>query len=134
MTAKRFEDNPSSPSRKRALALARADHELHAALLRARRQQNLTQVQVAELMGVKQPTVASFERYDNDPRLSTIRRYAHAVGVTISHTVLLDGAEIGCGWVRVGEARLQFCAPVTQLSGHAAPAPNLRLVEPVLAA
>lgn len=134
MTAKRFENNPGSPSRKRALALARADQELHATLLHARRQQNLTQEQVAGLMGVSQPTVASFERYDNDPRLSTIRRYAHAVGVTISHTVLLDGVELGCGWVRIGEASLQFSAPVAELSSHFSPAPSVSVAEIVLAA
>lgn len=98
MTDKKFDNDPNSPSRKRALELARADEQLHAKLLRAREQQGLTQTQLADLMGVSQPSVASFERYDNDPKLSTIRRYAHAVGVTITHTVLLDGSEIDCGW------------------------------------
>ena len=133
MTAKRFDNDPNSPSRKRALALARADQELHAALLRARREQSLTQGQVADVMGVSQPTVASFERYDNDPRLSTIRRYAHAVGVTISHTVLLDGAEIGCGWVRIGEASIDFVATAASPASHALPAPRLTLVQPIAA-
>ncbi len=38
-------------------------------------------------MGVKQPTVAKFEREDNDPRLYTLRRYTLAVGATIAHQV-----------------------------------------------
>lgn len=134
MTNKRFDNDPNSPSRTRALALARADEELHAKLLRAREQQGLTQAQVAELMGVSQPTVASFERYDNDPRLSTIRRYAHAVGVTISHKVLLDGNEVGCGWVQVGEADLAFSAPIIKVVSHASPAPHVTISALSLAA
>lgn len=134
MTNKKFDNDPNSPSRKRALALARADEELHATLLRARAQQGLTQAELAELMGVSQPTVASFERYDNDPRLSTIRRYAHAVGVTISHKVLLDGSEIGCGWARFGEADLEFSAPMIRVTSHTSPAPHVTIHDFSLAA
>lgn len=67
--------------------LAREDREMRFALVEARRSAGMTQADVAEALGVKQSTIAAFERYDNDPRLSTIRRYALAVGVSISHTV-----------------------------------------------
>jgi transcriptional regulator with XRE-family HTH domain len=39
-------------------------------------------------MGVTQPSVAAFEREDSNPTLSTIRRYALAVGARISYQVL----------------------------------------------
>ncbi len=45
-----------------------------------RKKHHLTQADVAERMGVSQPTVAEFERYDANPTLSAIRRYALAVG------------------------------------------------------
>ena len=59
--------------------LAQADDEMRWALIQARKEAGLSQRDVAEMMGVKQPTVAAFESQDNDPRLSTLRRYAHRV-------------------------------------------------------
>lgn len=63
--------------------------ESHDKLLRnlidMRKKHKLSQGAVAERMGVSQPTVAAFERYDSNPTLSTIRRYALAVGASIAH-------------------------------------------------
>ena len=70
-----------------ATLLAEADERLLADLIAARHKAGLTQRQVAELLGIKQASVAAFEHYDNDPRLSTIRRYALAVGAAIQHSV-----------------------------------------------
>ncbi|MFT3943617.1 MAG: helix-turn-helix transcriptional regulator [Ancrocorticia sp.] len=70
-----------------AAHLVEADNDMRWALIQARKQAGLSQLDLAELMGVKQPTVAKFEREDNDPRLSTLRRYALAVGATIAHQV-----------------------------------------------
>ena len=56
-------------------------------LIDMRKQHDLTQEAVAERMGVSQPTVAAFERYDSNPTLSTIRRYALAVGAAVRHHV-----------------------------------------------
>lgn len=65
-----------------------AEHRvLMQALVKQRKAHNLTQETVAERMGVSQPTVAAFERYDANPTLSTIRRYALAVGAGIRHHV-----------------------------------------------
>lgn len=67
--------------------------ENHAALLKSlvalRKKHRLSQAVVAERMGVSQPTVAGFERYDANPTLSTIRRYALAVGARL-RTVVVD--------------------------------------------
>ena len=134
MTTRRFINDPNSPSSKRALALARADEGLHAKLLHARALQGLTQTDVAEIMGVSQPTVASFERYENDPKLSTVRRYAHAVGVTIAHTVLVDGHEIDCGWTHVGDAEFHFVAQTRKVASHPASVPALTITHLPMAA
>ncbi len=95
---KRFSFDPDSPSQRRADALAFADEKLHSDLVAARIRAGLTQQTVAERLGVSQPTIAAFERYDNDPHLSTVRRYAHAVGVVISHSVREDDGHASCSW------------------------------------
>lgn len=61
--------------------------ELMDELISMRKRHRLSQSTVAERMGVSQPTVASFERYDANPTLATIRRYALAVGASIEHKV-----------------------------------------------
>ena len=70
-----------------ATELAETDERLLYALIQARKSAGLKQRDVAELLGIKQSSVAAFERYDNDPRLSTIRRYALAVGARVEHRV-----------------------------------------------
>lgn len=71
--------------------LTQADDEMRWALIQARKEAGLSQRDVAEMMGVKQPTVAAFESQDNDPRLSTLRRYALAVGASVEHRVTTWG-------------------------------------------
>jgi transcriptional regulator with XRE-family HTH domain len=72
----------------RADALIESHNNLLRDLIKMRTLHNLSQESVAERMGVTQPTVAAFERYDANPTLSTIRRYALAVGAEIAHTVI----------------------------------------------
>lgn len=71
----------------RADDLIVADSELIAALISMREKHGLSQGAVAARMGVSQPTVSKFERYDTNPRLSTIRRYALAVNASVEHWV-----------------------------------------------
>lgn len=59
-------------------------------LVALRREAGLTQGDVAERMGVSQQAVSKFERYDSDPKLSTVRRYANAVGALVEHRVERD--------------------------------------------
>ena len=55
-----------------------------------------TQSEMAEAMGVAQPTVAKMEKAGNDLRLSTLKRYAESVGARISLDVELpDGTHRG---------------------------------------
>ena len=44
---------------------------------------------MAAAMGVKQPTIAKMEQADNDPRLSTLKRYIAALGGELSINVTL---------------------------------------------
>ncbi len=74
----------------RADSLVDEHEKLLENLISLRKKHNLTQEMVADRMGVTQPTVAAFERYDANPRLSTIRRYAMAVDARIEHQVIDD--------------------------------------------
>lgn len=61
------------------------NRSLRAALVEARMKNGLTQADVAERLGTTQGSVSEFEtcRYPN-PTLSTLRRYAMAVGVILN--------------------------------------------------
>lgn len=51
-------------------------------VMRIRQERGLTQQQLAERAGLKQPRIAEIERSDANPTLLTISRIAHALGVT----------------------------------------------------
>lgn len=57
------------------------------ALVRMRHRLGLTQKDVANSMGVKQPTISGFETEASDPRISTIFRYARAVDSVVAWDV-----------------------------------------------
>jgi transcriptional regulator with XRE-family HTH domain len=84
MTADR-RDAPSAFPGFDALA-TRAD-ELVERLVERRRQLGLSQREVAERMGTSQPAVARLEAGGTDVRLSTLERYAAALGTTIGFRV-----------------------------------------------
>lgn len=56
---------------------------------------NMTQKNVAEVIGVSRTAITHFERYDADPKMSTIIRYALAIGARIEIKV-----SDGLGWAR----------------------------------
>jgi transcriptional regulator with XRE-family HTH domain len=76
----------------RAESLVEGHVEMMRALISLRNHHHLTQEAVAERMGVTQPTVAAFERYDSNPTLATIRRYALAVDARLVTKVIDDCA------------------------------------------
>ena len=75
------------PVQQRASELVESDRQLLRNLVAHRRDQGLSQEEVGRRMGVTQPAVAAFERPDADPKLSTVRRYALAVGAMVRHLV-----------------------------------------------
>lgn len=58
--------------------------ELVAELVQTRQRRGLTQKDVAEMMKVKQPSVSQFESGKMEPKMSTVERYAKAVGARVT--------------------------------------------------
>jgi transcriptional regulator with XRE-family HTH domain len=84
----------SNPLDARARALVEADGKLLDELVDMRKSKKLTQAEVAERMEITQGAVARVESGDRDPRLSTLRRYAMAVGALVSHSVDDDEQQV----------------------------------------
>lgn len=71
-----------------AARLVQEDEGLIDALIELRRKRQLTQVEVGERMGgIGQSAVARIESGERDPHMSTLRRYALAVGADVRHAV-----------------------------------------------
>lgn len=68
-----------------AEAIEDAEHRtsLRATLIAARKSAGLTQAAVAAAMDTTQSAVSDFERGGSDPHLSTLQRYARAVGAKV---------------------------------------------------
>lgn len=82
--------DPLTLVRARAKVLARQDRHMRSDLVRIRRQNDMTQKDVAAALGITPQAVQKMERYDADPKLSTLRRYANAVGAVVEHRVSAD--------------------------------------------
>lgn len=83
-----LDDDESETSEERlAVDLAREGQHLVVTLIETRKRLNISQEQLAQRIGVTQATISAFERIGNDPRMSTIRRYARALGVMVRHHV-----------------------------------------------
>lgn len=80
--------DPDSPEEQLGRALALADDDFLEALVRLRREKRMTQQQVADRMKRDKSAVSRFENLGSDPRLSTIRRYARAIGALVEHKVI----------------------------------------------
>ena len=69
-------------------------------LLELRKRKGMTQQDIAETIGVTRTAVTAFERYDSDPKLSTLIRYAMAVGARLNIAV-----EDGDAWAKLERER-----------------------------
>ncbi|WP_193636282.1 helix-turn-helix domain-containing protein [Brachybacterium subflavum] len=78
-----------------ALELAREDRKMLSDLVALRKHLQVSQEALAQQIGVSQPTISEFERLGSDPKLSTIRRYARALGAMIRHQVDAGGVAEG---------------------------------------
>ena len=81
--AKRTARNPDYP---KLLEAAIKERRLLRELADRRVELGLSQKVVAKLMGTTQPALARLERGEIDPKLSTLERYAQALGVNIMLT------------------------------------------------
>ena len=52
-------------------------------LIQARTEQGLTQKQLEEMSGVKQPVIARLEKGITDPQISTVMKLLHSLGKTL---------------------------------------------------
>jgi transcriptional regulator with XRE-family HTH domain len=64
-------------------------NELIDSLVNLRRLLGLTQEDLADRMGVGQPTVSEFENEGSNPKLSTVQRYARALNTRVTFGVVL---------------------------------------------
>ncbi len=86
----------------RANALAENDLMMLIELVDLRHRGELTQGDVARALGISQQAVSAFEQLESDPRLSTIRQYAHAIGALVAHEVRADtGCDDDLEWIKV---------------------------------
>ena len=81
-------EDPDAPGHKHARSLVAADHTLVRDLVAVRERSGMTQADVARIMGTSQASVSRFESGNSDAHLSTVRRYAKAVGALIRHEVV----------------------------------------------
>lgn len=79
--------NSSQKDRKaHAKEILKEQRAFRESLVNVRRMRGLSQARVAEILGQSQSSIAQFERYDSNPTLGSIRRYALAVGASVSMT------------------------------------------------
>lgn len=79
--------NLDDPNQRLARDLVEADEKMLDELVAIRQEQHLTQAGVGGKMGISQGAVARIESGERDPHLSTLRRYAYAVGAVVTHHV-----------------------------------------------
>lgn len=85
----------TDPSFKAALEDAEDLQRLMDCLLSLRRDQEISQSEIARRMGVRQPTVSEFEKATSDPKLSTLQRYARAIDARVRVMVAISSRS---GW------------------------------------
>ncbi len=49
-------------------------------LAKIREELNFSQTELAQSLGISQPSIAKLENVDNDPKLSTLKRYVKTLG------------------------------------------------------
>ena len=91
-TLKELMAQQSAESRERIAAKVEVMRRI-VSLNQLREELNVSQTELANAMGVKQPTVAKIEQPGNDPRLSTLKRYVSALGGEMSIDVTLPNGK-----------------------------------------
>jgi DNA-binding XRE family transcriptional regulator len=92
-----FEEFGRDPALADAIADAQARSSLRASLVAQRKVSGLTQKDIATAMETTQSAVSDFERGSTDPHLSTLQRYARAVGARVVVRASLPSASTAEG-------------------------------------
>ena len=82
--------DPDDPKVKLARSLVDEKWALRASLIQIRKDRGLTTREVAHRMGVSAQSVKQFEHYSSNPELSSVTRYAMAVGAYVTYQVRAD--------------------------------------------
>jgi transcriptional regulator with XRE-family HTH domain len=90
--------DPDDLRTQHAINDARDVERLIDALVTLRARQGLTQADVAEEMETTQSAVSKFERAGGDPHISTIQRYARAVGACVKVLVKVTPSDSAAAW------------------------------------
>ncbi|MDJ0426013.1 helix-turn-helix transcriptional regulator [Rhodococcus fascians] len=77
-------------SAKLARQLSASELAFKQKLVKLREERDMSQTQVAEIMGVDKSAVSRFERIDSNPRLATIRAYALAIDAVVEMSAALN--------------------------------------------
>ncbi|MFJ5318449.1 helix-turn-helix domain-containing protein [Pectobacterium versatile] len=84
-----------SPESRARIEARTAEIHQEITLAKLREELNMSQTQLALALGVKQPSIVKMEKVDNDPKLSTLKRYVTALGGKLTLDVTLpDGKRI----------------------------------------
>lgn len=95
-----FVSDPNDLQQMIASELVNQTQDMLDDLLELRKRKGMTQQDIADTIGVTRTAVTAFERYDADPKLSTLIRYAMAVGARLNISV-----EDGDAWAKVERER-----------------------------
>jgi DNA-binding XRE family transcriptional regulator len=77
----------NDPTQRLAIDLVDGDRDLIDSLVNVRQNADLSRADVAKRMGISVAAVGNLESFSSDPSLSTLRRYALAVGALVTHKV-----------------------------------------------
>jgi len=84
-----------SPESRARIEARTAEIRQEITLAKLREELAVSQTQLAAALGVKQPSVVKMEKVENDPKLSTLKRYVAALGGELALDVTLpDGKRI----------------------------------------
>ena len=61
----------------------RVKEEIIQAVIKARKEKNLTQQQLSDISGIKQPAIARIENGTNSPMVSTLMKMLYSMGYTL---------------------------------------------------
>lgn len=86
-TVNPFEVDPDNPEEVLAADLAKHFMQFRESLIDVRHERDVPQQRLADLMHRNVSQVSRFEALDSDPRLSTVMRYAFAVGAEVRFKV-----------------------------------------------
>lgn len=80
-------EDRNAPGHRHSRELKTAEQQLFVDLVAARKAMGMSQADLARKMGTNQAAVSRFESGQTDVHLSTLRRYAKAVGVVVGYEV-----------------------------------------------